>query len=68
MFKENLIKKALIYFAIFSASLLVAASSLPPLPGLEEPDAKIETEESEEETQPGINPLNDDNVDEVVRK
>lgn len=62
MFKKNLFKKTLIPLTIFSACLLIAAGPLPPLPGTEEPDVKIENETNadEDETKPGINPASDD--------
>ena len=61
MFKKNLFKKVLTPLTIFSACLLIAAGPVSPRPGTEEPDVKIEneTETDEEETKPGISPLND---------
>ena len=63
MMKKKLFKRTLVTLTIISACLLIAAGPLPDSADSEEPVVKMEEEipetESEEETEPGIAPLND---------
>lgn len=72
MIKKNLFKQMLTVLAILSACLLLAAAPLPSPSDPEDPGAEttsaFETEENEDETQPGNAPLNDHGSNDTVRK
>ena len=64
--KKNMFKKTAASLAVLSACLLVAASPLSPAPVAEEPGETIEA--GADETEPGIQPQSDNNIDKDIRK
>ncbi len=64
--KKNMFKKTAASLAVLSACLLVAAAPLSPAPVAEEPGETIEA--GADETEPGIQPQNDDVDNEDVTK
>ena len=64
--KKRLFKKTLAFLAAVIACLLVAATPLPPAPGTEELGETAEAGGGE--TEPGIEPQSDDDIDKLVDK
>lgn len=64
--RKQLLKKVLSSIMVLLACLLVAATPLPPVPGTEEPGETVEAGGGE--TELGIEPQSDDDIDKLVDK